>query len=458
MKHAIAFVRIGTMRSPDSLTSDSEFFQKHAIAVRGTQIQRAVLYTGVFIIDRTVTDKGDVPGDIASIIPERNSFATPFAIYDAESELAAHAFGRMLGAHRVPADFAEDSVEFPLHRKVSTHSSFSLTGKKLTITMHGTPRRTVMRALPLPARVVYFLRLTKTLAIQIRYNRKTRYFGTIVLEGGDIRRPLVATHRGIINPGIREKSKNWEGANLIYESVFVGGDESGDDRTYTGYASHEREQFPLNVTRPTCLRCGAATRLTVEHCTPKWLTDRLNVTPVTAKILCKPCNTAFGAELEEPVAALYDTEALNNPAHRNLVTRWAVKTAIMLSSVSNVPIPQELFDFVEERNTDSSVAVYCTDTAQPFLDSGYLYMVTKFRGELASDSFLFSINFGRTLFVVARTTNSLDQLPLIDRWAPTFLPGRTSTDDIKIHDWIMRNKFGIELEYGPYQDRPAQKR
>ncbi|SKH67062.1 Uncharacterised protein [Mycobacteroides abscessus subsp. bolletii] len=446
------------MSSPGEPVTDSEFFDKHTIAMRGTQIQRAVLYTGVFTVERTVTDKGQLPNDVVSIVPERSSFATPFAIYDAESELAADSFGWMLGAHRVPEDFSEATVDLPLHRKVSTNSSFSLTGKKLSIAIHSTPRRTALRELSLPARVVYFLRLTQTLGVQIRYNERTRYFGTIVREGVDIRRPLIAMHRGTLNPGIREKSKNWEAFNSYYESVFVGGDDSGDDRTYVGYASRVREQFPLNVTRSTCLRCKSTTRLTVEHCTPKWLTDRLNVTPVTAKILCKPCNAAFGAELEEPVAALYDSGMLDDPAHRALVTRWAVKTAIMLSSVSNVQIPQELFDFVEGHNADSSVAVYCTGGARSFLDSGYLYVVTKFRPELATNSFLFSMNFGPILFVVARTTSELGQLPLIDKWAPSYAPGLAAVGDIKIHDWIMRNKFGIDLEYGPYQDRSAQRR
>ncbi|MBA0048188.1 hypothetical protein [Mycobacteroides sp. LB1] len=432
--------------------------RKHSIGLRSTQINRAVLTQGVYVFDATVTDKGDDLSTVVSIIPEKASFATPFAIYHAESAIAADAFGKALGAHRIPANFKHDSFEFPLHRKVSTSCNFSLSGKKLTITMHGTPRRTVMRGLKLDSRVVYFLRLTETLGIEIRHGDQTCYFGTIVQEGSGISRPALAAHRGTVNAGIREKSKDWERVNPFYESVFVGGDDSGDDHTYVGYATRDREQFPRGATRSTCMHCAAATSLTIEHCTPKWLADRLAVTPVTAKILCEPCNKTFGAELEDPIAELYDTKMLTDPAHRILVSRWAVKTAIMLSAVSNVSIRQELFDFVEGRETDSSVSVYWCDNARSLLDSGYHYVVTKFRPELAADSFLFAMSFGATSFVVARTPTELGTLPLIDRWAPSFLPGQASGEDIKIHDWIMRNKFGVDLYYGGYRDRPAQKR
>lgn len=430
----------------------------HSIGMREVQSGRAVLILGVYVFDTTVTDKGDDVSAVVSIIPERASFATPFIIYHAESVAAADDVGRTLGAHRVPTNFNHNSVELPVHRKVSTSCSFSLTGKKLDIIRHGMPRRTVMRALPLDPRVVYFLRLTETLGVDIRYGGETRYFGTIVQEGSGIRRPVLATHRGTINAGIREKSKNWERAIPFYESVFVGGDDSGDDRTYVGYATHDREQFPTGITRTVCLCCAAATSLTVEHCTPKWLANRLGVTPVTAEILCKPCNTTFGAEFEDYVAKLYDTNMLTAPVHRNLVSRWAVKTAIMLSAVSNVSIRQELFDFVEGRNADSSVSVYWCDNAQSMLDSGYHYVVTKFRPELAAESFLFTMIFGATSFVVARTPTELGPLPLIDRWAPGFLLGQASDKNIKIHDWIMRNKFGIDLCYGSYQDRRSQHR
>ncbi|WP_040585639.1 hypothetical protein [Segniliparus rugosus] len=427
--------------------------------------------TGVFVVQRNVREKSvererlnwdgsdSLPPwhEISKMVePEPHVLAVPMLRLDsADSEIAFRAAAMLGAGHRTSDEVRR--IDLPLWHRYSATATAELRGLELRIEFLGREYMTI----PVKPRFAYLLGVSQSLGLNIVNPEEGHFYGALRLKGTDLPAPHCAVIRGKLTPKLVEDALGWTRMTPLADALGFKADGKIHTETVTYGADADGEFIPRNLERKKCALCGSGEgQLTREHCTPKWLADRMNVTPVVVRMLCSSCNGKFGKTFEEPVAELHEKGWLIVPAHRSVVLRWAVKTAIMLSTASGVRIPPELFAFLDGDSTDDRLTVHFHESPQRQLQ-GYRYTLTHFRGEY-EDSFLFSMLFDRHFFVVARPADPvppLGALANVSRWHPTHLPGheRGLRGDTQ-HDAILREHFDIDLEYDPVPTKPPQPR
>src|SRR5437588_471757 len=247
---------------------------EHVYALKHFAIQRAICTVGVFAVERTLIERAspECP-DGEPIVPTWATVAVPFVRIFAESTRAAKAFAYGWGAVQISE---ETAIDLPIHCSISSVAHFAITGNTITFTTRGI----VSLVLDLDPRMTYFLKLTQMLGVEIT-DGSSRFFGTVELEGSGNPWPKVSSLPGRMNRQAIAKSTKWEGIFPSTAQNLVGGEDIPDDHNRIYGATTRTRFIPPQTVRDRCLRCGIQSlRLTVEHCTPKWLTDRLQVPPV----------------------------------------------------------------------------------------------------------------------------------------------------------------------------------
>lgn len=276
---------------------------------------------------------------------------------------------------------------------------------------------------------------------------------------------LAASPPGEKNPGLLEKATNWtrwwtpDAGNLM-----GGATEFTRTYTYVSAPGDARPRIPPPVRRAACANCGSGSDLTIEHCTPKWLADRLGSKPVTARVLCDPCNAQFKRCFEDPVSAMFAADTVAAKASRDIVSRWAAKTAAMLAHATYTQVPAAVSEYYRGTARDT-VSVYCLD-ASPAVKQGYSFRVTKFEDKF-NDAFLVSMAFGDRYFVVAHSQEPIGPIALLEQWYPPTPPSkneRAAPNDVcpadgavtNIHEMILSDHFGITLTHENFTETAAR--
>ncbi len=384
------------------------------------------------------------------IMPQSRVVGVPLLVIDA-APFAEALFADALDASPISADVSD---KLAIHIHTSRTASYSLAGEMLEINANGQP----FIAERVPERFAYFLGICESLSVWIRSDntQTSDYMVTVKDRRARNEPPLVAVSRpGGKNRGLLEVATNWTKWMPADPGYFVGF-EKVFTRTYTyeAAAGNANPKIPQPVKYVECVNCGADRNLTSEHCTPKWLADRLRAKPVTARILCGSCNADLKRSLEDPVSMIFTQNAMGTGWARGVVSRWAVKTAAMLAYSTYTRVPASLRDCYRGTD-DGTVSVYCLP-AQTSSGSalGYIFRVTKFEDKF-KDSFLVSMAFGDNFFTVVRSDHEIGPLPLLEKWHPYWSPSTEAqnafgtADNIvrNIHDLILKTHFGIELHH-----------
>lgn len=376
----------------------------------------------------------------------------PFLLIETNSSAEASRLASLLDAFDT-ADARYDTVRLPIHERISRYAKFDINDDTLSIEARGNRVFTIR----IKDRLSYFLKLTQCLHFYI-YDEPARpplYFGAINGRHAPIQWPIEAVHRGSINPGILEKSKEWRPAIILDYNTRDGdtGTRPYACQSESYYISQERAYTPEVRPRACCIVCQG-TDLNDEHCIPDWLSKSLNVIPITAKVFCKACNSFFGDELESPVATLYRSGLLMSPSYESLVDRWAAKTAIALASISHVHIPQPLIDYVRSSKADPLLLCYRERDDSPEEATDFWYRLTNFDRAMP-DAFLFCFGFGPFVFILIRGGQHRQQLG--QETTPT--PTHASSDvPDNVYDGLLQKYFGITLEIEPADLRRTRPR
>jgi hypothetical protein len=194
---------------------------------------------------------------------------------------------------------------------------------------------------------------------------------------------------------------------------------------YEVYQSTEcKESLPsirnLNLDN-FCYACGKK-RVTREHCSPKWLTDKYKVKPLIGNILCADCNNWFGKNYEED--AQNNLKIKNNNImyveQRLFISKWCIKTAVTMSIASGVNICNDWLSILRNNEIPQDVKVYF-DPGYSFKERGFNYGVSRFNLELSKKGFfLFTFMCTDFLFIVVKDENNVE-LPFVHQLYPKFL-------------------------------------
>lgn len=390
----------------------------------------------VHIVAKRLLERPPEPGQTALMHePSYWSFATPLLVVELGNAAAAEALAVHLGAFRrdSPKGFS-----VPLSMQICISAVFALDCNTLQI--RGIASTQASLSMQVTDRYAYFLSLTNNLSVNIVCGQR-RWWITLVDRHKWNGVPSVAAYPARYNNGIIEKSPRWTAGMVSPDSMIT---DFQEIYTWTYGASTVKRNIPkLESFEPdSCVRCDGSD-LNREHCTPKWMADRLNVEPVVGRIACVDCNTGFGRGLEIPVSALYAAGQFRDPEYDGLVYRWALKTALMLSAMSNIAFPAWLWRVVDGQKPPDTLHLFrILVPALP--DGGYLYTVTSFpygTGEVFACSFMFDNDM--FLFV-----QSPDHLQPLD-----FLSDKAESEPL--HEAAIRHYFGVELERGKAVLKPT---
>lgn len=219
--------------------------------------------------------------------------------------------------------------------------------------------------------------------------------------------------------------------------------------TWTYGASRYKRVIPKldSFTPDSCVRCDSYGELSREHCTPKWLADRLNVEPVVGVITCYDCNGAFRG-MEKTESAVHAAGQLRDSTHNELIYRWALKTLLMLTAMSNIRSPTWLWQVVDGHTPPNTLHLFRIHVPGEPKNGGYLYTVTSFPQEIREEAFACSLLFDNEMFLVV---NSPEHRTPLD-----FLADRADKEPLR--EAAIRHYFGAELERGPAVLKPTTRR
>ena len=274
----------------------------------------------------------------------------------------------------------------------------------------------------------WFLELTGGLALVVHINNR-KWFGVIPARHDPPGRPQLASTSGSAHraEALLQHSASWQAVINAKQSHSLGNTERHTqelswDTFYIGLD----ERTALRA-RPEerCGLCESSTDMSSEHCTPDWLTTRMRLVPITARILCRPCNERLGIDLESLFPAVYDAGEVSS--HPDVTARWCLKTAVMLALAGSAPVPKNLLDAVPEGSAaEASTQVFVMQT-EDVLDA-FWFNLTYFGSDLRREgAFVCSFGFERfAALVIQWPGQCVAAMPLMTRVSPDHSPDRPS--------------------------------
>lgn len=268
-------------------------------------------------------------------------------------------------------------ASFPLSIEPAPGGTFKLVGDAIKFS-GGVLDNTFFswRAFPINKRLKYFIEGSGTIGIII----DTKDFSAVVTvtrDGGPVQ---MASIRGTLDhpsfTSLINKSNAWSFGVPGNPSTLAGGGGVRDDH-YRFYVSTRNGKYlPEGIRQEVrCVACGDS-RVTREHCVPRWLADANGVQPVVANILCKECNLYFGNTLEEPVSRAILSDGNLASLRQDVFARWAVKTALMTSAASGVRVNEAWFGELRRGRVPENFQVFARTNIKG--NAGYGYGVTFF--------------------------------------------------------------------------------
>lgn len=396
----------------------------------------------------TVAEGGDArgafltsPRDTVWAVPRLDiAFRGGMEYESGVAEACAQVQAAALDAH----ELHNPTATLPLHVEPSKRASFRLDGAELVVNAG------ILQGVPLEMEDPFaeFLRLTDTLGVVVAATSR-QYIATLHPSSAAEMLPCMAVHPGGLSQKgfdrVKQRSSNWKAVVPVNVSLMAGGEDLSDDHVMT-YGSTAQERFlPTGLSYSgTCILCGG-TRVSVEHCTPSWLTEMLGVMPTTAPLLCVACNHRLGRNIEEPVAGLYHAGRLLDPANKQLMALWMFKTALMLSAAANVQIPVDLRESLARCEVRRDLLIDATEDASGQI-AGYRFTVTHFRRSLRQQgAFLFSFVGGSLRYYVARPPEGAPLSVVRYRGQP-------------FHDALVESIAGARMYRTDAEPRPAPPR
>ncbi|MDY7529223.1 MULTISPECIES: hypothetical protein [unclassified Cryobacterium] len=179
---------------------------------------------------------------------------------------------------------------------------------------------------------------------------------------------------------------------------------------------------------------------------------------MTAPIFCAQCNGHFGNELEEPISTLIRSGSLVRELGSELFIRWAIKTALALSTASDSPIDESWMRAIRLGKVPVGFSVFADTTVR--MAPGYLYIVTQFsRSFVERGAFLFTYAMDGLLFIVLRDTTGAIELPEWSRVHPSEVARKRQPEgpDLnKLHFQIMEAMTGREMGHVESRAKPVR--
>lgn len=366
------------------------------------------------------------------IEPVYCTYATTMLVIEFANPVAALLLAGQLGAR--PYD--PDRITIPLATQICISARFEVKRNVLRIRRRDRSMDSMI-SIKITERFAYLLSITENLSVNVCSGKQNWYVTLVDPQSwGGV--PAVAVHPGHVNAGAIEHSTRWSTACVsptVMIDDFADDDEDIASWTYGASTVEKNIPKPNSYRRYTCVRCNRHGELNREHCTPKWLADMLNVEPVVGKILCPDCNAHFGDTFEARVSTLYADGKFHDPHLQVLVCRWALKTALTLSSMSNIHPPAWMWQVVDGHQPPPTLHTYHFRVpARP--ERGYLYSVTRFPRDM-TDAFCFTLTFDNEMFVIVHSPDHEETL--LD-----FVDGRR--EDEPMHESAIRHYFGVSLE------------
>ncbi|NGX08690.1 hypothetical protein UI24_16320 [Mycobacteroides franklinii] len=426
---------VSVKREAKGRTADQGYWETATTLLRGGR----VAHTTVHAYARRVLEKSPGPGQEPVMIePRYYTVATPMLVIEQRSSVGALLLANEIGAQ----EFDTDLITIPLALQICIGATFQVKGHVLQI-RRWTRSRELMMAVQITDRFAYFLSVANNLSVNI-VGGKQNWFVTMV----DRRRwrgfPQAASIAGKLNEGIRTHSTEWV---AVTPDTLIGGIDEIRTWAYGASTVELNIPTPVSLDRETCVRCGLRTELSKEHCIPKWLANLLGVEPVVGRILCPQCNGHFGDQFEIPISKLYGEGKFRDPRYRQLVGMWALKTALTLTSMSNIATPSWMWKVLDGQAAPATLHIY--HLAVPAeLHRGYLFSVTRFPRDMP-EAFAFSIQFDSEMFLIVNSPNHPEALTDIVTEKRELEP---------MHESVIRQYFGVELERGEAVLRPATRR
>lgn len=366
---------------------------------------------------------------------------------------------------------AVDAVELqdggiPLVMGVPPGLRFSLRehpeGTKLTVTREpGSPGLFGAAAWPIEERLVWFLRESGTLTLVMTDDDGIHVWVTTVLAGQQPPVPLVGQHRGTVRQKnaaqLVAHSSSWDFGLLGNESLMADRRDACDDHHDVYVSTTDGWQLPAKLEHVgSCLACDEPADSN-EHCTPNWIARDQGVQPVTADLFCLECNNYFGTTLEEPVATLYREGLLSEELGGDLFARWAIKTALTLSSASGVRLHREWMTELRQGHTPGGFEIYAA-TPNRTGTQGYSFGTTMMSSaRRAAGAFLATFSMPHLAFVVVRTAHPLESFGPLPRVHPALLPAtehRERVELTELHGEFLKAITGHSVRF---TDKPGRK-
>lgn len=417
------------MRAAQRREPDQGYWHRSSEEIRGGVVATATVYATA----KRTLERSPGPGQMPIMIePVYCTYATTMLIVEFANPVAAMLLTNQLGARA----FDPNRITIPLTTQTCISAQYEVKRNVLRIRRRNRSMDSMM-SIKVTERFAYLLSLTGSLSVNIR-SGKQNWYVTVVDPQSWNGLPSVAGHPGPLNAGAMEHSTRWS-AVCVPPSVMI--DDTADDveniASWTYGASTVKKNIPKpnSYHRHTCVRCGRHVELNREHCTPKWLTDMLNVEPVVGRILCPACNGHFGDAFEARICKLYAEGKFHDPHHQELICRWALKTALTLTSMSNIQPPAWMWQVVDGQPSPPTLHTYhLRIPALP--DRGYLYSVTRFPPDM-TDAFCFTLTFDNEMFVIVHSADQEETL--VD-----FVHNQRGGEPI--HESAIRHYFGVSLE------------
>lgn len=305
---------------------------------------------GLYLLDVNVNeDLASMAGPAAA---RRFTMLAPTLVIHCQGEDDARLLAEDLGADE--ADPEHDRA--PLHVWRSERASIRLVENVLSVHFRQSERTGL--AFSAADRWCHFLRMTCCLGVGVvspskiyvatLSDREPNTPATVALHPGSTRSPMIEN--------VILHSSKWEAA-IPFGARPLAGDNPFHELGYVYYAFESEEFLPGPFERD-CILCGSDGPMSSEHCVPRWLVDRLGVTPVVASILCPQCNNKLGSNLEQRIAEAYLSNKMEDASHHSDVAYWVLKTSVMLAAAGNSDIPAEVIEALRTRKIDDSFGLY----------------------------------------------------------------------------------------------------
>ncbi|MET4583759.1 hypothetical protein ABIE21_003290 [Conyzicola nivalis] len=362
---------------------------------------------GVSYADANHMGEVDSAGRDLITTPQRQILLVPVVIMHP----AAH------GYLRTRVDFTTvqaDQIRLPMVQTVDPTVVVRMQDTRLTV-LDGNSKP--FFTVDLDERTAWFIRhLGNVGVVLVGESGKAIQVATLAL-GSTMPYATVALHKGSVGAKGRDNilrvSEDWKAIVPGSSHPFSGPGLDADDRLWVYYGDRKKIFFPATFPQ-SCFICGSHD-VNREHCTPKWLADKLQLMPVVAGVLCEPCNSRLGKSLEAPVSQLFDRGKLADPANGALVNHWMAKTAATLGAAANIKVPETLRQSVDTGDLDPGLMIWARATAI-VTEAFFRFRVISFTAERENrDWFIATFEFNGFAFAVAH-------LPGADIDAPDWFP------------------------------------